>query len=72
MEIKLNSTKKIILSKKTWKEYENSLFKKAGYDDQEQHDRFIESKFYEPFTPSIGESLIKNGDNEIGILDIRR
>lgn len=71
--MKLISTKKIILSKKTWKEYEDNLFKKAGYEDQEQHDRFIESNFYELFTLSIGESLIKkNGDKEIVILDNRR
>jgi hypothetical protein len=57
--MKLISTKKIILSKKTWKEYEDNLFKKAGYEDQEQHDRFTESKFYELFAPSIGESLKK-------------
>ncbi|MEE9460077.1 MAG: hypothetical protein V3V84_10020 [Candidatus Bathyarchaeia archaeon] len=70
--MKLISTKKIILSKKTWKEYEDNLFKKAGYEDQEQHDRSIESKFYKSFTPSIGESLIKNnGDNKIVILDNR-
>ncbi len=33
--MKLISTKKIILSKKTWKEYEDNLFKKTGYEDQE-------------------------------------
>jgi hypothetical protein len=38
---KLSLTRKIILTKKNWKNYEDILFRKAGYESEEYHDEYL-------------------------------